>query len=172
MRPIFPVLMATAMALAGCLTDEQRMAMEREPNEGGVMRGTFDPAEASFVLAPATAAVRGRFYQVLSDGTVPGKFGTIKLIPDTPYAREHMERLFRGACSYSLGMLITGIDPRYLANMRVTRADQDGNFELLGIPDGTYIVYAYRTSENVYFANRAAVTVSGQNDVTVDVGCQ
>lgn len=157
--------LAAAIALSGCMTSKMD---ERELNDGGAMTGSFDPQAAAYVLAPGIATVRGRFHQA---GGLPGKFGTIKLIPDTPYAREHMDRLFRGSCVYTVGMQVLDVDPRHLSHMRVTHADEDGNFEFFGVPDGEYLVYAFRTSENVWFAHRNAVTVRSQQDVTVDVAC-
>jgi hypothetical protein len=169
-RRIWLLALFMTLLLGGC--DREAFTTGLENAEGGVMRTAFDPAAAAFVLAPATATVRGRFYQTLESGTIPGKFGTVKLIPDTPYAREHLGLLFGGACSYGSAVTIANVDPRYNAHMRVARAGPDGEFEVFGVPDGAYLIYAYRTSERVYFANRASVTVAGQQDVTVDVGCR
>ena len=132
------VALASVMALAGCVPQRQ------------VLTNTtmFNPDEVSWSTKPGNNTVTG--FAVLR--TASGEARTcaallVRLIPDSAYARERMSGIYG---SLSQGTTRVGgpaykedaTDKAYVASVRETRCDGQGNFTFESVPNGVWYVSA------------------------------
>lgn len=130
---------------------------DKEPQ----MTGSFDPISATYVLKPGTATIKGLISAKGRDSRqYNGTFAKVRLIPETVYAREYIEKLFRGGKVYRWGATVGNLDKRFRQTMRYTTADKDGNYTFFGVPQGSYYVYATVPIAVNYFAIYARVTIA------------
>lgn len=154
------LVMALAFVLTGCLGLD-KSGTTLADLENPTMSGPFDPALSSFVLKPGTATIKGEIMTTGRTGNiVRGAFARVRLIPITPYAREYIEKLFRGAKVYRWGAIVYGVDNRFDQHMRHTLADNDGRFTFFGVPAGSYYVYASPSARTLPFAVYQNITVT------------
>lgn len=147
------VAFASVMALAGCVPQRQ------------VLTNTtmFSPDEVSWSTKPGNNTVTG--FAVLR--TASGEARTcaallVRLIPDSAYARERMTGIYG---SLSQGTTRVGgpaykedaTDKAYVASVRETRCDGQGNFTFESVPNGVW----YLTASVVWSVNPSRGATEG-----------
>jgi hypothetical protein len=144
--------------VTGCSKNTQKSF---GPSEQAKMSAVFDPAPAAYVLKPGTATLKGEVSATGRDGLPhKGKFANIRLIPETAYAGEYIDNLFRGKTVYRWGSTVLNVDKRFLKSMRHAQADKNGNYTFFGVPAGSYYVYAIAPLQKDYFAVYKRATIA------------
>lgn len=145
------LLMAVAV-VSGCVQQKPLVATTQ-----------FDPNEVSWSKGDGTNTVTG--FAVLR--TVGGEARTcaalmVRLIPDSAYARERMVGIF-GSTTQGTAK-VTGprydeaaTDKAYVASVRETRCDGQGNFSFERVPNGIW----YVSAAVVWSANPRSGTLEG-----------
>lgn len=136
---------------------DQRRTGDKVP----VMTGVFDPAAAAYVLKPGTATITGEILSVGKQQRVfRGKGALVRLIPQTAYAGEYINKLFGDRNVYRWVSSVKGVDKRFLQSMRFATADNLGKYTFYGVPQGTYYVYTSTRLLSGYFAVYRRVTIA------------
>jgi hypothetical protein len=148
LRPDAWLLMMAALLGAGCSALPERDA-------SGV---AFDPAAVAWASARGKNAVRGSAVVRPASGEARTCAGaTVALLPDSPYARDRIRRLYggteRGSNDLAPGAArqIEAPDPAFGRAVRTTTCDIHGRFAFSALPDGIWYVttsVAWRTRGN------------------------
>jgi hypothetical protein len=130
----FVALFALLLAVAGCA----QLGIQEPALSRGIQASEVDWARKTGRNTVSGVAT------LRSGGTVHTCAGqSANLIPDTPYARARLERIFgstvKGMRPASKGPeKFDSDDPLYLSTMRTTRCDASGSFSFPRIPDGVW----------------------------------
>lgn len=133
MKPVVAVF-AVLLALAGCA----QLGIQEPPLSRGIA-----PSEVDWARKAGRNTVSG-IATMRAGNTVHTCAGqSANLIPDTPYARARLERIFgstmRGQRAASLGPVkFASDDPLYVSTLRTTRCDASGTFSFPRVPDGVW----------------------------------
>ena len=129
--------LTAAASIAGCVQQQKLVATT-----------PYNPNEMSWALGAGTNTVTG--FAVLR--TVGGEARTcaglpVRLIPDSPLARERMMGLYRSTIQGTSGAHAPryddqATDPNYGAHAREVRCDGQGNFTFDKVPNGVWYVAA------------------------------
>lgn len=130
-------VIAAALALSSCSWQDTRW----------LPREVFDPAQVAWSQGPGPNTVSGQaLYTSLAGDMRVCANQTVRLIPDSPYARQRFLELYGSDVSGLSNGKNFGTygpdrsDPRYLATARSTTCNDAGNFKFDGVPNGTYYV--------------------------------
>ena len=102
----------------------------------------FDPVEAEYINQPGDNSIEGQAFLRQSGGGVVTCAGRdVRLIPQTPYARERIRNIYGTILGPARGRQeVDTADPRYWEMSRQTTCDAQGNFRFTNVPDGEYFV--------------------------------
>ena len=137
----FVVLAAAAAVLAGC----QTMPQQREVVE---ISAPFDVAQATRLVADGPNIVRGNaFMRQRGGGVVTCAGSTVNLIPATLYARTRMATLYGNSEAGSHSRRVTPVfspnPPEYMALVKTTKCDAQGNFVFDRVVEGDFYVQTF-----------------------------
>ena len=130
----FFALVAAALVVVGCA----QLGIQ----EPALSRG-IAPSEVDWARKAGRNTVSG-VASLKAGNTVHTCAGqSANLIPDTPYARARLEKIFgsttRGQRAASLGPVkFASDDPLYVSTLRTTRCDASGTFSFPRVPDGVW----------------------------------
>lgn len=160
----FIVFAALGLALAGCA----QLGIQEPALSRGIQASEVDWSRKTGRNTVAGIA------SLRSGGTVHTCAGqNANLIPDTPYARARLERIFgsttKGMRPASQGPVkFASDDPLYVSTMRTTRCDASGSFSFPRIPDGVwYATTSVKWGQNEGGSMMQRVEVSGGRLVKV-----
>lgn len=126
------IIIIIALALSGCLARTIQLDTR------------FDPKEAAYINEKGANAIEGQAFLQRRDGIVVYAAGSdVYLIPATRYARERIEKIYRGAKLvdiYAAGATKTPDNPEFRRLSRTTKADGEGRFRFENVADGDYFV--------------------------------
>ncbi|MBL0897482.1 MAG: hypothetical protein IBJ17_02125 [Reyranella sp.] len=134
----FVVFAALALAAASAVGGCAQLGLQ----EPALSRG-IAPSEVEWARKTGRNTVSG-VASLKAGNTVHTCAGqSANLIPDTPYARARLERIFgsttRGQRAASLGPVkFASDDPLYVSSLRTTRCDASGSFSFPRVPDGVW----------------------------------
>ncbi|WP_442756379.1 carboxypeptidase regulatory-like domain-containing protein [Methylocystis sp. JAN1] len=139
----------------------------------------FDAAEAAYLDKPGKTAVRGQAFLPDKTGKVDVRYAageTVRLIPDTSYARARLDYYFHGAkFAPAASIQQNDPDPAYVAHTRTAKAGPTGRFIFENVPPGRYYVStqviwkaenAFRSEGGLIYEE---VTVTGAEEKPVEV---
>ncbi|MES2609783.1 MAG: hypothetical protein V4679_06050 [Pseudomonadota bacterium] len=159
-RVSFAVAAAIAAALTGCVTIQQVQLSTR-----------YDPDAVTPFVAPGQNQLTGSaLIRQMGGGVVTCAGYPVHLIPATPYAKEWAGHLF-GAGQQGFvpaggaGVLITNVDPRFVAAGRTTTCNAQGFFTFADLADGEFYAFTsinWRVGDRIHGGSlMKAVTVRG-----------
>lgn len=164
----FVVFAALALAAASAVGGCAQLGLQ----EPALSRG-IAPSEVEWARKTGRNTVSG-VASLKAGNTVHTCAGqSANLIPDTPYARARLERIFgsttRGQRAASLGPVkFASDDPLYVSSLRTTRCDASGSFSFPRVPDGVwYATTSVKWGQNEGGSMMQRVDVSGGRLVKV-----
>ncbi len=102
-------------------------------NRTFVQRIPFPESEYSSLEKTGNAVVKGKIYAILPSGKrVYAKQTRLYLNPVTSYSTQWYKESYLG------GAKMSKVDPRLFNYLKFTTSDNQGNFEFLNIPSGSY----------------------------------
>lgn len=112
-----------------------------------IMQSRFDMAQAQKALENGNNTISGEAFMRKNGGDVVTCAGyDVKLIPDTPYARERMNveygNFFKGYKSYYRNITFSPDDPQYYMAMRQETCSSTGHFKFNNVKSGEYFIVA------------------------------
>jgi len=154
---IFLVLWTGCSKNVGQTNSEEMFSAPKEQK----MAGTFDPAAAAYILKPGTATIKGVASAKGRDGLqYKVKLAKIRLIPETAYAREYIDKLFPGTTTVRWATSVGNVEERFFRSMRYAITDEQGNYTFFGVPQGSYYVYTAKQLPSNFFAVYKRITVA------------
>lgn len=109
-----------------------------QPKPYYTIKTTYDPAVTVWAQQKGTATIRGQAFLKTRGGDVKLCAGNeVGLIPDSPYVEEIAAAMRSGQFSGPANK-----DPAYVASVRRTLCDAQGNFSFHDLPAGEWIVQA------------------------------
>ncbi len=112
--------------------------------EAPAPQARFDAAEAAYMDKPGKTAIHGQAFLPDKTGKVEVRYAageTVRLIPDTSYARARLDYYFHGAkFAPASSIPKNDPDPDYVAHTRTAKAGPTGRFSFENVPPGRYFV--------------------------------
>ena len=129
------LLCVCALVLSGCIMQPKTVATVATV-------GAFDPEEVSFIHEDGPNTIEGQaFLRQRGGGVVTCAGNTVYLFPAGAYARERVQNIYGTVARPARARAVPDTpDPRYLAFLRETRCDAQGDFSFDRLADGRYFV--------------------------------
>jgi len=132
-----------ASALAACATRPPvvRPVAHRAPKPHP---GTFNARQARHTLRHGTNTIDGQAIVRYSDGPASCAGDVATLVPDTPYTRARLNKLYGGSRAFTEISTAPRLprDRNYEAYVRHAPCDAEGHFRFDHVADGHYVVVA------------------------------
>jgi hypothetical protein len=127
----------------------------------------FDPKTVAHIRQEGGGKIAGQAFLVLPNGQTRLASGeTVRLIPDSPYARARFETLYQGRKFVrARDWANIPADPAYTALIRTTTTTSAGHFRFDGVAPGRYFV----ATQKVYQPQDALLPEGGAMYETVEV---
>lgn len=129
-------------AMAGCAPRPPvvRPVAHRAPAH----RAAFNARQAAYILHHGSNTIEGQAIVRYSDGPASCAGDVATLVPDTPYTRARLNRLYGGSRAFAAISTAPRLprDRNYEAYVRHAPCDADGRFRFDRLADGRYVVVA------------------------------